>query len=168
MEILLLTTLGFVLVLVDILVVPGSLLVAVGSGVILYSVYLNYLENGPWVAGLHLLLCLATLPKLVIWGFQRLSLKGEMRNRDGYIGVEDRRAFVGLRGVTQSPLRPSGSVSILVDGEEEYLDCISDGDYIESGVEVEVIEDRGTSLVVRAIGETDTEGSGDPASAREM
>ena len=159
MEIIFWTTLGFVFIIIDILLVPGSLLVMAGSGLILYGVYLNYEANGILLSSLHLLACMAAVPYIMIKGFKRLALKEEMHKRDGFVGVEDRSSYVGMHGVAKSTLRPGGTVIVEKDGEEYYLDCVAEGGMVERGEAVIVLEDRGTSLIVRKAedGETPSE-----------
>ncbi len=148
MKIILLTTLGFALVLLDLLLIPGAIFVILGSVIILYSVYLNYQAHGIWLALIHFAFCLALIPKLITLSMGRLALKNEMNKDDGYMGVDDHSGYVGMRGIAHSDLRPSGTVAVMVGDEEEHLDCISEGGLIEKGDEVEIVEDRGTSLVV--------------------
>jgi len=148
MQIILLTLFGFILILLDILFVPGGLFIVMGSCAILYSIYLSF-EISLWLAIVHLIASLAVVPYLVRYAFGRVSLKEEMKKEDGYVGVVDHSAYIGKSGIARSTLRPSGSVTVLVDGEEEYLDCISEGGLIEKGSPVVITEDRGTSLVVR-------------------
>ena len=145
----LLTLVGFALIVIDVILIPGGFVIAVGSGIILWSIWLNYKEFGLLPAAIHFIVCLAITPQIIIGGLKRLSLKEEMDKEDGYIGVEDRSAYVGLHGTARSTLRPSGSVTVMVDGDEQYLDCISEGGMIDKGEEIVIVEDRGTSLVVR-------------------
>jgi membrane-bound serine protease (ClpP class) len=55
------------------------------------------------------------------------------------------RVNIGDRGVTDSPLRPSGRIRI----ETDVADATTEGDFVESGVDVTVIDVRGTLIVVR-------------------
>ncbi len=58
---------------------------------------------------------------------------------------QDRRALLGRRGVTVTPLRPIGRVRF---GHEE-VDVMTEGEYIESDQEVEVMTVEGPRVVVR-------------------
>ncbi len=149
--ILLLTIIGFLLIIFDLMFIPGGFLIAAGSGMILYAVYLNYDAYNAWTALIHLLVCLAVMPKLVTTSLNRVALKGEMRAEDGYVGVDDYSVHIGKQGVARSDLRPSGT--IILDGESipQMLDCIAEGGYIEKGERIEVFEVRGPSLVVRKL-----------------
>lgn len=148
MLIVLLTLVGFALILIDLLFIPGMLLLTAGSIAILYSVYLNFLENGLLWAALHLLACLAVVPKLITTSLNRIALKTEMPKEDGYLGIPDLKHLIGKTGTAFSDLRPSGSVELELEGQKELMDCISEGGYIEKGSPVIVREQRGPSLVV--------------------
>jgi membrane-bound serine protease (ClpP class) len=62
------------------------------------------------------------------------------------VSQQDRRALVGRRGITVTPLRPIGRVRF---GHEE-VDVVTEGEYIESDQEVEVMTVEGPRVVVRA------------------
>jgi membrane-bound serine protease (ClpP class) len=150
--VLLLTLFGFMLILLDILFLPGSVLVALGVTTIFYSIYINYQSFGGSSAGIQFVLCLGAAPFLVTWALGRISLKLELKAEDGYVGLPtDRQQYVGVDAVAQSDLRPSGSIVFKHNDEEKYLDCVSDGVYIEKGSKVKVIEIRGPSVVVQKI-----------------
>ena len=152
LKIVLFTILGFALIIIDLLFLPGGFLVAAGAALILYSVYLNLAEPyGIPRAIVHLLVCIAITPKLITWSLRRISLKKEMNKDDGYVGVEDHTEMLGWAGSAFSDLRPSGMV--ILDNHDEHLDCIAESGYIEKGSRVEVVEERGPSLVVRKIRE---------------
>jgi membrane-bound ClpP family serine protease len=51
---------------------------------------------------------------------------------------------VGARGVAVSPLRPSGRARF----GDEYLDVLTDGDFVDSGRAVRIVEIRGSLIVV--------------------
>ncbi len=61
------------------------------------------------------------------------------------VSQQDRSALVGRRGVTVTPLRPIGRVRF---GHEE-VDVMTEGEYIESDQEVEVMTVEGPRVVVR-------------------
>lgn len=149
MKFLIFGILGFLLIAVDLMFIPGGLLVVVGSGLLVYSVYLNFVANGIWAALLEIAIVLAMLPSLIRYSLNRLALKKEMRAEDGFVGVEDYSRYLKQTGRAITDLRPSGTV-VLDDNEAQTrLDCIAEGGYIEAGEPVEVVASRGPSLVVR-------------------
>lgn len=63
-------------------------------------------------------------------------------------------ALAGRRGVTETTLRPSGTVTL--DGAR--IDVVTDGDWVEPGTAVEVVRVEGVRVIVRPIGRAE-EGS---------
>lgn len=61
------------------------------------------------------------------------------------LSQEDRSSFLGRRGITVTPLRPVGRVRF---GSEE-VDAVTEGEYIGSNQEVEVMTVEGPQVVVR-------------------
>ena len=58
----------------------------------------------------------------------------------------DGEFFPGQLGVAESVLRPSGKARI----NNQYVDVVSDGPYIQQGTSVEVVKVRGNRIVVKA------------------
>jgi len=61
--------------------------------------------------------------------------------------------LVGSIGVAQTDLRPSGTALILGD----YLDVISEGEFISQGNRIEVLEANPLKIIVRPVNETQTQ-----------
>lgn len=149
MKIVLFAILGLGIITVDLMFIPGGLLILVGSGLIIYSIYLNYIAYGLLPALLEMLVVMAILPFIIRHGLARLALKGEMHAEDGYVGVEDYSVHIGKEGEALTDLRPSGTVIVQDEGGPLRLDCIAEGGYIEAGEAVRVTSSNGPSLVVR-------------------
>ncbi len=149
MKILLLSIAGYLLILLDLVLIPGAVLLTAGCGIVLYAIYLNYLEYGLVSSLIHLAISLAFVPKAIGWSLNRVALKNEMDKEDGYVGIPDRDHLIGKKGVALSDLRPSGTVGLREGEEDIRLDCVAEGGYIERGSPVSIVEDRGPSLVVR-------------------
>ena len=67
---------------------------------------------------------------------------------EGYTSLDNRlKAYLDREGVALTDLKPAGFIE--VDGKR--LDAMSEGDYIDKGAKVKVIELRSTALVVRQI-----------------
>jgi len=64
-------------------------------------------------------------------------------------GMEDRQGLVGLTGVTDSALRPTGKARI----EGKRLEVESRGGYVDRGVKVKVVEVVGRRIVVKEVPE---------------
>ncbi len=76
-----------------------------------------------------------------------LMLKEATNKEQGYTGGSDKSAYLGRTGKTVTELRPAGAAEL--DGVR--LDVVSQGGFIESGVEVEVVEVSGNRIVVKAV-----------------
>ena len=77
--------------------------------------------------------------------FKRVALQETLDKNDGYTSKFHESDMVGLTGVAQTVLRPSGKVMI----EDQLYDASTRGDYINKGEEVIVISDSGSSLKVK-------------------
>lgn len=148
--IILLTLVGFALIILDLLFVPGGAIIALGVAGIIYAVFLNYTHYGALPAFLHFAACLAVTPKLTTWSLSRVALKNEMHANAGYVGLSSRAQFIGMHGIATSDLRPAGKIRIDL-AVPTFLDCVADGGYIAKGDAVQVVEERGPSLVVRKV-----------------
>ena len=76
-----------------------------------------------------------------------LMLKDATDKASGYTGGSDKSVYLGKTGKTITELRPAGAAEL--DGER--LDVVSQGGFVEAGVDVEVIEVSGNRIVVKAI-----------------
>lgn len=63
------------------------------------------------------------------------------------LSQQDRTSLVGRRGVTVTPLRPVGRVRF---GSDE-VDVMTEGEYVDSNQEVEVMSVEGPRVVVRVL-----------------
>jgi membrane-bound serine protease (ClpP class) len=68
----------------------------------------------------------------------------EVQVEDAYRGA----ARVGDRGITEGPLRPAGKARF----GNVLVDVVTQGEYLEKGSSIEVIERRGNRVVVRMLG----------------
>jgi len=164
---LILFLLGLVLLILEIFVIPGFGIAGVlGITFIVASLILSMqgfvIPQFEWqkqILKKNVLVVLGSLvTSLVTFGvmayflpqikpFSRLTLALEQNPEEGYI-VQERKlaeSFIGKKGKTVTVLRPSGKAEI--DGEVYVVE--SDGEYIEAGKEVEIIEVSGNRIVVQ-------------------
>ena len=81
---------------------------------------------------------------------QRFILSDRTDTESGYTSPNiDNEIYIGREGYTLTPLRPAGSVKI----DEERVDVVSEGDFVDVGVKVKVIGVDGTRIIVRTIEE---------------
>jgi membrane-bound serine protease (ClpP class) len=90
------------------------------------------------------LLMLRFLPRLPFG--RRLILETGLPAGQGYASApEGDRNWLGKSGTALSPLRPAGIAQI----EDERVDVVSDGEFIESGAPIIVTRVDGNRIVVR-------------------
>lgn len=77
--------------------------------------------------------------------FKKLILRDRTMTEQGYVSQVTRTELIGKEGITITPLRPSGTVLF----EEERLDVVSEGNFIEKDKKVEIIHVEGVKVVVR-------------------
>lgn len=143
---------GLVLLLVEALM-PGFGVAGV-SGVILVLVSIVLISSSFYQAVLILVATIAVVALVVIalykMGYGRgyiksIVLNTEQKNSEGYVSTADYKTLLGKKGVAVTPLRSAGTV--LIDGKK--VDAVSEGEFIEKDIEVEVIKVEGSRVVVR-------------------
>ena len=78
--------------------------------------------------------------------WQRMVLESKTTRDQGYESSRaDIDSLVGARGTALTPLRPAGRVQI----GENIVDVVSEGDFVATGEEVEVLEVAGNRVVVQ-------------------
>lgn len=108
---------------------------------------LNILAGSLVLAVLLFLLILKYLPSSGLW--HKLILKDAENTKDGFVSGQDYNRYLGQKGVVISILRPAGTIEI----EEVHLDVISEGQYVEAGRWVKVVNINGTRIVVQPVKE---------------
>jgi len=81
--------------------------------------------------------------------FQRVALSNTQDRSKGYTANFNKEPMKGKRGIAHTVLRPSGRVLI----EGELYDAFAKAGYIERGTPIEVLEEEGSTLRVRAMNE---------------
>ncbi len=77
--------------------------------------------------------------------FSKLILQDQATKDKGYHSSLSKESYLGKKGITLTPLRPSGSAEI----EGERVDVITQGELIEPNVTIRVIEVEGVRVVVK-------------------
>jgi membrane-bound serine protease (ClpP class) len=80
--------------------------------------------------------------------YKRVALTHTQERSEGYVSNAFGQPLQGKTGIAETVLRPSGKV--LVEGR--LYDAYTRGDYIEKGQTIEVINDEGAALKVKAQG----------------
>jgi membrane-bound serine protease (ClpP class) len=79
--------------------------------------------------------------------FNQLVLQPALSSDIGYTSADSHLEFMGKNGLSTTPLRPSGSAEI----GGRRVDVVTDGEFIDSGTPVEVVNVQGARVQVRAV-----------------
>lgn len=157
---------GVVLIIIEIFFIPGfGVAGGLGISLIVFSLGASLIGNvglqfppmehismAIWtltitlVIGMLLLMSLARyLPQNQM--FSRLVLMESTDRNTGYTSAKSLDDLLGMEGVTITPLRPSGVVLV----DDRRVDVISDGEFVENGARVRVIDTGSSRVVVKKI-----------------
>ncbi len=166
-EDILLFVLGVALIAVEVFVFPGFGVIGLTGLVLVLWALLNAMverfPGDPWIpsmpelrvpllklssaivgAAVGAALLGRLLPRTTI--FHRLVLEDATTRDAGYSSSKDTSRWVGREGVTLSPLYPAGSALI----DDQRLDVITRGEYIDADKPVRVVETHGNRIIVEA------------------
>ena len=146
-----LLVLGFVLILLEIFVIPGlNIFGIIGFFTVCTGVFVAYKLGPGHAIGVGALGVGGTAA--LVWllvrnsAWQRMVLDSKTARDQGYNSSRpDMEALVGARGAALTPLRPAGRVQI----GEQIVDVVTDGAFVTTGEEVEVLEVAGNRVVVQ-------------------
>ncbi len=158
-EVALLLGVGLILLLVEVLILPGFGVAGVTGGIaVLASIFLSLVGRVPTTG--DILIALQILAgAMVIVGFagwqlikrlpadrraKQLLHNEELSRELGYVSARRRDDLIGLEGVTLTDLRPAGTARI----ENEKIDVVSDGPWVPAGTPVRVVRAEGYRHVV--------------------
>ena len=166
MEELLIFAIGVILLLVEIIVLPGfGIAGLLGIGCILFSLFTSMFETlpsqGVWpswpqiqvplfklaggvsLSGVAIMIAGRYFPRTSLFG--RLVLSDATDKASGYASYQDNASdLVGRTGTCISPLHPSGSARF----GDQKLDVITHGDFIDANTAVRIVEVQGSRIVV--------------------
>lgn len=133
--------------------VPGGIVGTVGIITVVYAIiYVNkstYYIAFILVVSLILAVILYYVNRNVfhkkLMFLDRLVLNDSISTEDGYVASESRVELVGKKLKAYTDLRPAG-VAIL---DNEKLDVVTDGDFIEKGNEIVIVRVEGMRIVVK-------------------
>ena len=145
---------GLALLAAELVLIPGSTVVGIlGVGSILASIYLQFGNEFPTVAGIGtifsvigmgLMLWLLPQSPVVKRMFLQTSLEGNLASV-GAAGTGT-SSLMGRYGTALSDLRPAGTADL----EGERIDVVSDGEFITRGSQLEVVRVEGRRIVVKS------------------
>lgn len=145
---------GVFLVIIELFVV-GAVLGLIGMALIIFSI-ITMSDNLPIML---LNVCIALILAIIEWVilvkffkkkisfFENVVLKDSTNKESGYSSHNDRSYLVGTIAMTLTDLRPAGIILY----NNERIDAVSEGSFINKDVKVEIIEVEGTRVVVREL-----------------
>ncbi len=155
LTVLLLMLLGFVLLLLEVFVIPGFGVMGIsGLAAFTFACYLAFTRfPTPWPGTIALLGTLVVLilffkffPRTKSWKNLRLNAREE--SREGFAASSSQlEELVGKTGISLTMLRPAGTAEI----EEKRVDVVSEGIFIPKDTKIKVVMVKGNRVVVRKI-----------------
>lgn len=151
-ESIILFVIGFALVVVE-LFMPGGIIGIIGAVLIVLSLLLaganmTYMAYSIFIALIVALIGMVVIMKLFgkkMHVFNKLVLSDATTTEEGYVSNVNRLEIVGRVGKTLTPLHPAGTLVL----DNERIDVVSEGGYIDAGKFVEIIKVEGSRIVVR-------------------
>ena len=157
---------GVALILVELFVLPGFGVAGI-SGIVLmvFALVVSLVGNvgfsfPPFIRFAPAITTLAVTLVLLVLGALALSrtlpethrlnflvLQPELASDEGYTSAQSHTEFLGKVGTTLTPLRPSGAIVL----DEQRIDVITNGEFVEQGVAVKVVDVRGSRVEVRPV-----------------
>lgn len=152
----LLLLLGCALVIMEVFIPSGGIISVLAAAAFIGSIYFAFDGGNAPLRGLLFTAATAVaVPTMLAIGFKYLpktpmgkAILGELPSEEEILPEDPRRALIGRVGVARTKMLPSGAVEI--DGQ--MVDAVSQGQAIEPGEYVAVIEVRANRVVVRPAG----------------
>jgi len=154
LSIICLFVLGFFLIFVEVVIIPGFGFTGVlGTISLLSACYIAFTNLSPLLGAIVTLASLLVffvlfkiLPKTAFWQKTRLTLT--QNKKMGYqVAVPELEALKGKTGKTLTILRPSGTALI----EGKHYDVLADNEFIEKDVDIKVSEVLGNKITVTKV-----------------
>lgn len=144
-----------IVVIAEIILPSGGILSILAAGLFGYSLYLVFTAVSATAGAFFVVADLMLIPVLIYFGIKFLAkspvtLKTRLSRADGVTSQSaEQNSYIGKTGQTITDLRPSGMALL----EDERIDVVTRGEYIEKQQEVIVIAVRGNQIVVKQIEE---------------
>lgn len=154
METVILLISGIVFIILEFFV-PGGILGLIGVSAIVVSLFLSGYDLTHMGISIMIAIIIGIVAFIFLYRrvdaekgiFRKIILRDRTMTDEGYISNPVKSELIGKEGTTVTTLRPAGIAQI----EEERIDVVSEGTYIEQGKHVKVIAVEGMRIVVREI-----------------
>jgi len=146
---------GVVVIIAEIVLPSGGLLSIIAAGLFGYSLYTVFTEVSAFAGMVFVIADVILLPVVLILGIKLLAvspvtLRTRLSKTNGYSSqLESLNAFKGHSGTALTTLRPAGTALI----DDQRVDVVSRGEYIEKGAAVVVVAVDGNRVVVKQMEE---------------
>ena len=147
-----LIVMGFILIVLEILVIPGVNIFGVLGFITLGGgIYYAYNNLSSLEANLILLISVVS-GSILVWRFiksgawKRFVLENQEDKTSGFQSADESlKILEGKTGTSLTMLRPAGKAEI----EGQKIDVVSEGNFIDSNSEIKVLKVEGSRVVVR-------------------
>src|SRR5699024_5931310 len=154
MEAVITLVLGILLIILEFFV-PGGILGILGAGAIVTSLFLAGYDLQHMTLSIAIAIIVAIVTAIILFKwigmergiFRKIILRDRTMSDLGYVSSDVRSELVGQEGITLTPLRPAGTAFI----NEERIDVVSDGGFIQRDKKIVVLEVDGWRVIVREI-----------------
>jgi membrane-bound serine protease (ClpP class) len=144
---------GVLVIIAEIILPSGGILSLLATGLFGYSLYLVFTHISASAGLVFITADLILIPVLVYFGIKFLAkspvtLRARLAKEDGVTSQSpEQEEFLGSKGRALTDLRPSGVALI----DEERVDVVTRGEYIEKHTDIVVITVSGNQIVVKQI-----------------
>ncbi|WP_018923714.1 NfeD family protein [Salsuginibacillus kocurii] len=154
METIILFIAGVILLLVEVFFPGFGIFGILGVGAVITSMLLASFSTVYMLLAILIAAIVSGVVAVILFKYfgqrgpmKRMVLHDATTTDEGYISNESRAEIVGQIGETITPLRPAGSMIL----NDERLDVVSEGGYIEQGRKAKVVSAVGSRIIVREV-----------------
>ncbi|MFC4388488.1 nodulation protein NfeD [Gracilibacillus marinus] len=155
-ESIILLVIGIILLIIEIFA-PGGILGFIGLGAMIGALYMSSDNPSHMTMSISIAIIASIIVAVILFKtiglekglFRHIILNDATTTDNGYVSTVNRYELLHQKGVTVTPLRPSGTAIF----GSERLDVVSEGAYINIDEPVEIIKVEGSRIVVRKINE---------------
>lgn len=153
----LLQAIGILVMIAEIFIPSLGLLTVISLGLIFYSLYIVFTQISSFAGMVLLGVDIIFIPILIIVGLKLmakspLALKKQLSSQNGVISQKEAiETLLNKKGKAVTDLRPAGIALI----NEERMDVVTDGEYIDAGMSVVVTDVSGNRIVVERSDDND-------------
>lgn len=152
MEAVILLIIGIILIILEFFI-PGGIVGLIGVGAIIGSLFLSGYDLGHMSMSIAIAFIVAVVGAVILFKtiglekgiFRHVILRDRTTTDLGYVSSENRPELIGKKGIAVTPLRPSGTAVF----DDERLDVVSEGNFIDIDQKVTIVKIEGVRIVVR-------------------